>query len=111
MKKTLLAIALLTVSSVAHAQKLSADMMVSTTTKGDKLAVSLVSHPVLSVELGKLKVAGVVLPSMIMDKNFTKHEPSLGVGLVTQVKKIGLGYSTFKLSTGWKNFIGVNVKF
>ena len=34
--------------------------MVSTTTKGDKLAVSLVSHPVLSVELGKLKVAGVV---------------------------------------------------
>ena len=111
MKKILLAVALLTVSSVAQAQKLSGDMLLSTDRKLENFAVSAVSSPLVSFELAKLKLDGVVLPSVLFDKNFKNWTPTIGMGALVGVDKVKFAYSTFKMGSTWNNFIGLQVKF
>ena len=111
MKYFFLAVALLAVSSVAQAQKLTVDAMVSMDKDFEKVAVSVVSKPVVSLGLGKLKVDGVVLPSMLLDKDGTNWEPALGMGAIVHVKKLKLGYSAFKKETEWTNYFGLVVNF
>jgi len=111
MKKLFLAVAMLTVSSVAQAQKINVDALVSVDKDFEKVAVSAVSKPVVSLGLGELKVDGVILPSMLLDKDGTNWEPALGMGAIVHVKKLKLGYSTFKREAEWTNFFGVVLNF
>lgn len=111
MKKLFLAVAMLTVSSVAQAQKINVDALVSINKDFEKVAVSAVSKPVVSLGLGKLKVDGVILPSMLLDTDGTNWEPALGMGVIVHVKKLKLGYSTFKREAEWTNFFGVVLNF
>lgn len=111
MQKFLILLALLTVSSVSQAQKLSGNILLSTDTKLKNFAVSAVSKPLVSFELAKLKIDGVILPAVLFDKNFKNWRPAVGMGGVVHLDKLNIVYSTYHMSSGWKNFIGINVKF
>lgn len=108
---SVLAVALLMGVSPAAAQ-LRVDGMLTTDSKFDNFAISAVPSPIASLTLGKqLSVDGVVLPSLLMDKDLKNFQPALGVGLVVHVDKFDLAYATFKREEGWVNHYGVVVKF
>jgi|APGre2960657505_1045072.scaffolds.fasta_scaffold81172_2 hypothetical protein len=112
MNKLTFAVAALVIgSSVAQAQKVSGEAMLSFG-KDNNVAVSVVSKPAFTVSIGsKLSVSGVSLPSMVYNGKTKKWNPAIGAGLVMKVKKIDLGYNVFKLGSDWTNFYGVVVKF
>ncbi len=111
MKKLFLAIALLTVSSVAQAQKVAVDAMVSTNADFNKVAVSVVTKPVVTLGLGKFAVEGHVLPSVMYDMDGKTWNTAVGLGASFKVRKFNLGYNVFKEGDNWKAFYGVSVKF
>lgn len=107
-----LVVGLVCVTAPAAAQNLRFNGMVSTDKDFEHFAISAVSAPVASLDLGKsLSVDGVVLPSLIVDKKLDHARPALGVGAVVHISKWDVGYAAFKREGTWVSHYGLVVRF